>query len=102
VIEYTGQVAEVSRFANLHDTIQDVPIVKAVVAHDHPGTGQVIIHSINQALYFWDQLDEILLNPNQICAHGDIVDDVPKHLGGSKHAITIPEEDMTIPLKLRG
>jgi len=57
---------------------------------------------INQALYFGDQLDEVLLNPNQIRAYGNIVDDVPKIFGGTSHSITIPDENIVIPLSMKG
>lgn len=101
-MEFTGQFADVSGFANSLNTIQDVPIVKAVLAYDHPETGEVIVLIINQALYFGNQLDEVLLNPNQLHAYGSIVNNVPKHLGGTSHSISIPDNDLTIPLKLRG
>jgi hypothetical protein len=57
ILEYTYQVAEVSGFANS---------MKAALAYDHPDTGEVLILILNQALYFGDQLDQNLLNPNQL------------------------------------
>jgi len=66
VLECSGQVAEVSGFANSVDSIRDVPIVKAAIAYDVPGSGETINLIINQALYFGDQLTHILLNPNQM------------------------------------
>ncbi len=104
ILEYTGEVAEVSGFANPMQTIQDVPIVKAALAYDPPDNGDTIILIINQALYFDDQLDNVLLNPNQMRFHGLIVDDIPKHLshGKSSHSIHIEEENLRIPLLLNG
>ncbi len=102
ILEYTGQVAEVSGFANSMQSIQDVPIVKAAVAYDDPITGETFVIIINQALYFGNQIDEILLNPNQIREYGHIVNDVPKHLGGSTHSIISSDQQIDIPLKLRG
>lgn len=64
VLEYTGRTAEVSGFANSLAPLSNIPIVKATLAYDHPQTGEVILWVINQALYFGDQLDEVLLNPN--------------------------------------
>jgi len=57
---------------------------------------------INQVLYFRDQLDNFLLNPNQLRAHGITVDDVPKCLskGKSTHSIIIHGENINIPLNL--
>jgi hypothetical protein len=57
VLEISGQVAEVSGFSNAMDSLQDIPIVKAAVAYDHPDTGEVIIMVINQALLFWGQVN---------------------------------------------
>ncbi len=83
ILEYTNQVAEVTGFANSLEPLRNVPIVKAAVAYDHPDTGEVVIIIINQALYFGDELDDILLNPNQIRAQGNTVEDVPKIFGKS-------------------
>jgi hypothetical protein len=56
-------------------------------------------------LYFGSKISHALLNPNQICANGVIVDDVPHHLSqnrDSNHSIYFPEEDIHIPLTLEG
>lgn len=45
-------------------TLKEVPIVKAALVYDHPETGEVTVLIINQALYFGDELDQVLLNPN--------------------------------------
>jgi hypothetical protein len=102
VLEYTGQVAEVSGFANSMQAIRDVPIVKAALAYDDSDTGETIILIINQGLYFGDQLDEILLNPNQIREYGHTVNDVPKRLGGTTHSIISCDNQINIPLSLWG
>jgi hypothetical protein len=103
ILAYTDQVAEVSGFVNSQDSLKNnIPIIKAAVTYDHPDTGEVIIMMINQALYFGEQLDEILLNPNQIRGNGNIVDDVPKSFGGGKHSISFSTDGFTLPLKLRG
>jgi hypothetical protein len=102
ILEYTNQVAEVTGFANSLEPLRNIPIIKAAVAYDHPDSGEVIVIIINQALYFGDELDEILLNPNQIRAQGNTVDDIPKIFGGKSHSITFPSENFSIPLELRG
>jgi len=102
-LEYSGQVAQVSGFANSMTPIQDVPIVKAALAVDDPATGETTVIIINQALYFGDLLSHALLNPNQLRANDATVDDIPKHLSSkSMHSITINEENFSIPLKLKG
>lgn len=104
ILECTGQVAEVSGFVNSLETIQDIPIVKATVAYDYPESGETIILVINQALYYDNQLDNILLNPNQMRFHGLIVNNIPKHLsqGKSSYSIFIEDETLCIPLNLNG
>jgi hypothetical protein len=84
--------------------MQDVPIVKAATAYDDHITGKTLILVINQAQYFGSQLSHILLNQNQMKAHGLTVEDCPKHLskGKSRHAIILEENDYEIPLKLHG
>ncbi len=101
ILEYTNQVVEVTGFANSFQPLRDVPIVKAALAYDHPETGEIIILILNQALYFGNQLNEILINPNQLRAYGNIVDDVPKQFGGTSHSITTPQGDLKIPLKMK-
>jgi hypothetical protein len=66
ILEFTGQVAGVSGFANSMQALQDIPIVKAALAYDDPNTGETIVLIINQALYFGKHMDDILLNPNKI------------------------------------
>jgi len=102
VLEYTGQIAEVSGFANSLRSIEDVPIVKAALAYDDSETDETTILIFNQALYFGEQLDEILINPNQLREYGHTVNDVPKHLGGTTHSIITEDKQMNIPLELRG
>jgi hypothetical protein len=86
------------------NTLQDIPIVKAALAYDEPESGENIILIFNQALHFGNKLPNILLNPNQMWSQGLTVDDCPKHLsrGKSTHSIIIEEENVIIPLRLRG
>jgi len=104
VLEYTGQVAEVAGFSSSIGSLSEVPIVKAVLAYDPPSTGETIILIINQALYFKNNIEHILLNPNQLRTYGLEVDDIPKHLseGKSTHSIYIPDSNLRIPIKLNG
>lgn len=59
---------------------------------------------INQALYFGQYLDNILLNPNQFRVNDIQVEKKLKHLnhGESSHSITFPEEWISIPLSMHG
>jgi hypothetical protein len=103
ILEYSGQVAEVSGFTNSMDSIRDVPIMKAAIAYNVSSSGETIIQIINQALYFGDQLTHILLNPNQMRSNDIQVDDMPRNLSSSSsHAIMCKDEILTIPLLLNG
>lgn len=83
------------------EALQDILIVKAALAYDDPNTGETFVFIINQALYFGDHFNHILLNHNQIRSYGVTVDAIPKHLSlSSSHAIIIKEENLTIPLSL--
>jgi len=80
IIEFHGQVAQVSGFAESMEPMKDIPIVKAALAYDIPETGKTVTLIINQALYFGKHLSHVLLNPNQMRYNNVIVDDIPKHL----------------------
>ncbi len=103
ILEFHGQVAQVSGFADSMTPMKDVPIVKAALAYDLPDSGETIILIINQALYFGDELSHILLNPNQMRSFNVKVEDVPRHLlQESSHSIMVEAANLTIPLKLHG
>lgn len=62
---------------------------------------------MNEGLWFGDRLDYSLLCPNQIRAHGLIVNDAPQQFDpGSTHAIKVPATfdngPRSIPLYLLG
>jgi hypothetical protein len=106
VISYTDKTCQVAPYHPHYDSMQDIPIVQAGTAYDDPNTGETMILIINQGLYFGDSLPVTLLNPNQMRMNGLEVDDVPKHLAKdptvATHSIYIPEEDIHIPLSMRG
>jgi hypothetical protein len=53
-----------------------------------------------------DDLDNSLMNPSQLWANGEIVDNIPEYLAldptKATHSIHIPNTDLTIPLHLKG
>jgi len=103
VLEFHGQVAEVSGFADTMESLKDIPIVKAALAYDDTHSGETAILIINQALYFGTHLSHMLFNPNQLCTNGIVVNDIPTHLSSkSSHSILVEEESFQIPLKLSG
>ena len=57
--------------------VHDVPVATCATAWMHPHSGEVFIFVFNEALYFGDQLDHSLINPNQIRHFGIDVEDNP-------------------------
>ncbi len=106
VIESTNQTVSVSAFTDTHEVIHDVPIVTAATAYDDPITGITYILILGQSIYMGDRMQTSLLCPNQLRANNIVVDDIPKHLAPqskpSTHSIICNEEDLVLPLSLKG
>ena len=66
--------------APYHNEYKLVKVKIAMVSTllEDPKDGQLYILLIHEALYFGDCLKQMLLNPNQLQAHGLIVDEVPR------------------------
>ena len=104
VLEYTGVVCDVYPYYDSYKPLNQVLVVDAVTAYNHPA-GETFILVLAQALYLGDQQEPSLLCPNQMRSYGIVVDDVPKHLSvscASAHSIYIPSMDLQIPLELDG
>ena len=86
-------------------------IISAVIAYDHPETGDVYMLVIHQAILI-PEMENNLLCPMQLHDHGLAVNDKPKYMAlnptEGHHAITIcgavvgDEEALQIPLELHG
>jgi hypothetical protein len=99
VLEYTEKSCCVHPFSDEYEPMKQVPIAKVATAYDDPRTGETYILIFGQALYMGQTLDHTLICPNQACANGVIVDDIPRHLyhdRKSTHSIFFPEEDVRI------
>ena len=104
VIDKTDDIVDVKGFLPELDKIADIPIVQMATAYDHETEGTLIL-IFNQPLYFGEKMKHSIINPNQLQANYLIVADVLKHLSyddRSKHARTIPDLDLVLPLKLDG
>ena len=75
-LELTGQTCEVSGFHQSFDSLKNVPIAKAATAYTLE-TGETVILVFNEVLFFGNQMDHSLINPNQIRAYGIDVSDNP-------------------------
>ena len=84
-------------------------IVSAVVADDHPETGDTFMLVFNQAVFI-DKLPTNLVSPMQLCDVGIHVNDEPKSMAlkptNDHNAIVIPDGDdgmaLRIPLRIQG
>jgi len=106
ILEVTNQTVNVSAFTEAHGVMQDIPIVTAATAFDDEKTGVTYILILGQCIYMGEHMNNSLLCPNQLRAHGIVVDDCPRHLAPadkpSIHSIYAPDEEFTIPLALNG
>ena len=103
IIEYTGQTCDVTPFSAEYMAMKDILIVKARTAYDDSKMGETYILVLAQLLYLGDKLENSLLCPNQLQAHGVVVDDVPLHLSTDEkvmHSLYFPEQHVCIPLQL--
>ena len=79
---------------------EDCHVVSAVVAYDHPTSGQTYMLIINQAILI-PEIDHNLLCPMQLRDNGIKVNDEPKHMlqdaDEYHHAIAIPASDWDSP-----
>jgi hypothetical protein len=93
-IRPTGMTCSVQGFHKSFEPIPEVSVATVATAWDDQNTGQTYILIIHQALYFGNQLDHSLINPNQIRVTGIPVCDDPydqyRYLGIDMGDIHIP------------
>jgi len=89
ILNYTGQVCDVSPYRDDYAPVSDVPIVKAATRWQSSHTGQTYILIFNEALWMGDSLDHTLINPNQLRHYGTDVQDNPM----SNRPLSILTED---------
>ena len=79
VLHHTGKVCEVSPYTDEYDAITDVPVVQGATLWMDQHTNEEYILTFNEALWMGDTLAHSLINPNQLCAFGTLVQDNPYH-----------------------
>ena len=95
-----GKVCEVSPYMDEYDAITDVPVVQGATLWMDQHTNEEYILIFNEALWMGDTLTHSLINPNQLCAFGTLVQDNPYHT--DPLGITPPPYDLEIPLRTAG
>ena len=74
MLSTTGQTCDVKGFHDQFEAIKDVPIARVATAFkDSDGSTYILV--INEALYFGQEMDHSLINPNQIRHFGIPVSD---------------------------
>jgi len=77
VINYTGNVCDVSPCRDDYAPVSNVPIVTAATAWQSPHTGETYILVFNEALWMGDSMNCTLINPNRLRHFGTKVQDNP-------------------------
>ena len=77
VLNYTGNVCDVSPYRDDYSPVSNVPVVTAATAWQSPHTGETYILVFNEALWMGDSMNCTLINPNQLRHFGTKVQDNP-------------------------
>jgi hypothetical protein len=72
-----GQTVRVSGFSNEFEPRQDIHVSTVAFLWEDPESGKQYILIVHEALYFGNELDHSLFNPNQPQDNGITVKDVP-------------------------
>jgi hypothetical protein len=98
-----GRTVTVAPYTKEYEPKPGVRISTVAYLWEEPESGKPYVLIVHEALYFGDELEGSLMNPNQIRDNGIRVDDVPRQFDRtSTHSIHIPEHEITIPLSLNG
>ena len=98
LMEYTGEVCEVSPFLSSYDPTQEIPVARCCTVWTSEETGEEYLLVADQMLWFGTTLQNSLINPNQVREYGWIVDDNPFTSG----FYGIAGEELSIPFETSG
>lgn len=102
-IYFTGQQCDVQGFHDDFTPVQDVPIATVATAWSDPFTGQGYILILHETLYFGNNMNHSLINPNQLRHFGVEVFDNPYDPDPSRTmGIKIPESNELLPFLSQG
>jgi Reverse transcriptase (RNA-dependent DNA polymerase) len=100
ILEHTNRTVDVRGYSAELKTIKGLPIVTAATVYTSD-VGLAYILVIHECIFFGTRLRNSLICPNQLRAHGIVVNDVPTQFDpDSTHSIITPE--LSIPLDLLG
>ena len=96
----TQYYCSVRPFTDSYEAMSNIPVCTCATAITVPATGETMILVFHQSLFFGDQLDHSLINPNQVRHFlGNIVHD---HPFDRAHPAAVYHPQVTIPLFMRG
>jgi hypothetical protein len=102
-ISEIDQVCNIAGFHPNMPVIKDVSIRTCACAYDSPA-GEALILLFGQALYFGEEMEHLLLSPNQVQSYAHDLCLNPKQYtnGTSIHGIHSEAENFTLPFLMRG
>ena len=77
VLEYTGQLCEVTPFLSLYEPVLEIPFARCCTVWTDQSDSSEYLLVGDQMLWFGNQMTNSLINPNQLRAYGLIVNDDP-------------------------
>jgi hypothetical protein len=98
---YTGVKCEVKAFAASYEPIKSGLVCSAVTAYDDDETGLTYLLEFQECLWMLEQLEHILINPNQIQSFGIPLSDDPYDKGRPLGFVD-PVSNQYIPFKVQG
>ena len=97
LMEYTGEICEVSPFLNTYDPVKEIPVARCCTVWTSEESGEEYLLVGDQMLWFGNSLENSLINPNQIREYGfNVYDDPFKDMFG------IDGNDFFIPFETTG
>ena len=102
LIHYTGQECTVNGFHNKLGAMEKIPIATVATAWSDEHTGQGFILIMHEVLFFGNNLDHSLINPNQIRHNGFQLFDNPYETDPNRQMGIVINETDRIPFQSQG
>ena len=102
LIHYTGQECTVNGFHNKLGAMEKIPIATVATAWSDEHTGQGFILIMHEVLFFGNDLDHSLINPNQIRHNGFQLFDNPYETDPNRQMGIVINETDRIPFQSQG
>ena len=102
LIHYTGQECTVNGFHNKLGAMEKIPIATVATAWSDEHTGQGFILIMHEVLFFGNDLDHSLINPNQIRHNGFQLFDNPYETDPIRQMGIVINENDRIPFQSQG